>query len=212
VNAAPAAMGGDGINEAFVRIPTVSLIRADGLAIVAQLGNGVNADIGLDLTVRAGADPQGRARVYAPFPVVGGSSISHFDTIASRTLLMEPAISPDLTHKVKAPDDLTFELLRDVGWTFPDADHDGFADDEDCNPHSITTPTIVIGGIDTGVANHLFETGCTSSDMIATLATGAASHGDFVSAVAELTNGWVETGLITGRQKGAVQSAAARSN
>ena len=26
---------------------------------------------------------------------------------------MEPAINPDLTHSVKAPEDLTLELLRD---------------------------------------------------------------------------------------------------
>jgi hypothetical protein len=144
--------------------------------------------------------------------VVSGSSISHYDTIASRNLLMEPAINPDLTHRVKAPDDLTFELLRDVGWTFPDADRDGFADDEDCNPHSITTPTIVIGGIDTGVVNHLFETGCTSSDLIANLHAGAGNHGGFVSGVAQLSDGWVAVGLISGSEKGAIQSAAAKNN
>ena len=97
----------------------------------------MSADIGVDLTIRAGADALNRARVYAPFPVVGGSSISHYDTVATRNLLMEPAINANLTHNVKAPDDLTFELLRDVGWTFPDADGDGFADDEDCNPARI---------------------------------------------------------------------------
>ena len=57
----------------------------------------MNADIGVDLTILAGADALGRARVYAPFPVAGGSSISHFDTVAFRNLLMEPAINPDLT-------------------------------------------------------------------------------------------------------------------
>ena len=168
--AAPPGMADDGVNGAFVTIPVVSLSRTDGLAIVGQLASGIAMDIGIDPTVRAGADALGHARVYAPFPIVSGSSISHFDTIASRNLLMEPAINPDLTHNVKAPFDLTFEFLRDIGWTFPDADNDGFADDEDCNPNSITTPTIVIGGIDTGVPNHLFETGCTSSDLIAQIA------------------------------------------
>ena len=67
-NAAPPGMAGDGINDAFVTVPTVSLRRADALAIIAQLGGGVNADIGVDLTVRAGADASNRARVYAPFP------------------------------------------------------------------------------------------------------------------------------------------------
>ena len=211
VNAGPPGMADDGINGAFVLIPTVSLRRADGLAVLGQLGGGVSADLVVDLTVRAGADASGRARVFAPFPVAGGSSISHYDSVASRNLLMEPAINRDLTHKLKAPDDLTFELLRDVGWTFPDADGDGFVDDEDCNATSDRGPTIVIGGIDTGVPNALFATGCTRSDLIAQLAASSANHGGFVSAVAHLTNEWVASGLVTGMQKGAIQRAAAKS-
>lgn len=210
LNAAPPGMANDGINGQFVTIPTVSIRRADGLAIVGQLGTGVTANIGVDLTIRAGADAANRARVYAPFPVVSGSSISHYDTVASRNLLMEPAINADLTHKVKAPDDLTFELLRDVGWTFPDADNDGVVDDEDCNPESDVRPTIIIGSINTGVPNTLFANGCTMSDLIVQLAAGATNHGDFASAVANLTNQWKAQGLITGEQKGAIQSAAAR--
>ena len=61
---------------------------------------------------------------------------------------MEPEINPDLTHKVEAPDDLTLELFRDVGW-FADADLDGIADASDCRVHSNFSPTIVIGGEDT---------------------------------------------------------------
>lgn len=209
VNAAPPGMADDGINGAFVTIPTVSLRRADGLAIAGQ--SGAIARIGVDPTVYAGADALGQARVYAPFPVVGGSSISHYDTVAFRNLLMEPAINADLTHKVKAPEDLTFELLRDVGWTFPDADGDGYADDEDCNPNSDTRPTIVIGGVNTGVPNTLFPGGCTSSDLIAEIAAASSNHGEFVSGVAHLTNQWVNDGLITGRQKGAIQRAAAQT-
>ncbi len=212
VNAAPPGMAGDGINDPFVTIPTVSLRRADGLAIIAQLGGTVTARIGNDPLIRAGADALGRARVYAPFPVVGGSSISHFDTVARRNLLMEPAINADLTHNVKAPDDLTFELLRDVGWTFPDADSDGVPNDEDCNPNSNGGPTIIIGGIDTRVTNTLFANGCTMADILAQLAANHTNnHGDYVAAVAALTKQWVVDGLITGRQKGAIQSAAARN-
>ncbi len=209
VNAAPPGMAGDGINDAFVTIPTVSLRRADGLAI---LGAGtVTASIGNDPTIRAGADALGRARVYAPFPVVGGSSISHYDTVARRNLLMEPAINADLTHNVKAPDDLTFELLRDEGWTFPDADSDSVPNDEDCNPNSDLSPTIIIGSIDTGVPNTLFANGCTMADLLAQLAAQhAGDHDAFMEAVAALTKQWLVDGLITGRQKGAIQNAAAR--
>ena len=41
---------------------------------------------------------------------------------------MEPAINPDLTHSVQAPEDLTLAQLRDVGW-FLDANVDGIPDD-----------------------------------------------------------------------------------
>lgn len=211
VNAAPPGMADDGINGPLVTIPTVSIRRADGLAIIAQLGTGVNVSLAIDQSVRAGADALGRARVYAPFPVVGGSSISHFDTAASRNVLMEPAINPDLTHRLKAPDDLTSEFLYDIGWTFPDADGDGFVDDEDCNPNSNRAATIIIGGNNSGVPNTLFDGGCTSSDLIANLAATAGNHGAFVSAVSDLTNDWKKSGLITGQQKGAIQSAAAKS-
>ena len=48
------------------------------------------------------------------FPLAPGSSVSHYDTVAFKNLLMEPVINPDLTHKVEAPDDLTLELFRDI--------------------------------------------------------------------------------------------------
>jgi hypothetical protein len=205
---APPGMADDGINGAFVTIPTVSLRRTDGTDIVAA--GSVTASLGNNPNIRAGADELNRARVFAPFPIAGGSSISHFDTVARRNLLMEPAINGDLTHKVKAPDDLTFELLRDIGWTFPDADGDGVADDEDCNPNSDTSPTIRIGLVDTGVPNTLFPNGCTMSDLLTQLQDPARNHGDYVAAVAQLTNQWVADGLITGTQKGAIENAAGR--
>lgn len=127
-DAAPPGMADDGINGQFVTIPAVSLTRSDGLDIVGQLGSGVTAALRVDPNIRAGADPEGRARLYAPNPLVGGSSVSHYDSVATRNLLMEPAINPDLTHEVSAPEDLTLELFRDIGW-FPDADLDGVADD-----------------------------------------------------------------------------------
>jgi hypothetical protein len=210
VAGAPPGMAGDGINDAFVTVPTVSLRRADGVAIVAQLAGGVNADIGVDLSIRAGADALNRARVYAPFPVVGGSSISHYDTVASRNLLMEPAINPDLTHNVKAPFDLTWELLHDVGWTFPDADGDTFPDDEDCNVSSDVRPVIILGDRSTGVPNRGLGTGCTMTDTLVAAKAAAANHGAFVSAVAHITNGWKTAGLITAQQRAAIQVTAAK--
>lgn len=211
VNAAPPGMADDGINGAFVTIPVISLTRADGLAILGQLGGGVSASIGVDPNVRAGADATGRARLYAPFPVVAGSSVSHYDTVANRNLLMEPAINGDLTHNLAAPFDLTKELLTDVGW-FPDSDLDGVANNLDCNPTSDLGATVVVGGNNSGVPNTLFSSGCSIADLIGKIANTADNHGGFVSGVAALTNQLKASGLISGSQKGAIQSAAARSN
>ncbi|HET8783172.1 MAG TPA: PA domain-containing protein [Pyrinomonadaceae bacterium] len=205
-NAGPPGMGDDGINGAFVTIPTVSIRRLDGVDLFS--GPGVSMSMGNNPNIRAGADELNRVRVFGTFPVIGGSSISHFDTVARRNLLMEPAINGDLTHRVKAPDDLTFELLRDIGWTFPDADGDGVPNDEDCNSNSDTSLTIRIGLIDTGVPNTMFANGCTMSDLLKELQNGGGNHGSYVSAVAHLTNLWVSDRLITGSQKGKIQNAA----
>jgi hypothetical protein len=110
-----------------ITIPTVSVSLANGNAIKAQLGTGVTASIGVNLAIRAGGDPAGRVRLFAPNIVSAGSSISHFDSAAFRNLLMEPAINADLTHNLKAPDDLTLEQMRDIGW-FADANLDGIPD------------------------------------------------------------------------------------
>jgi len=124
---------------------------------------------------------------------------------------MEPNINPDLTHNVSAPYDLTLELFRDIGW-FADADLDGIPDAADCNANSDRTTTVVIGGEDTGVPNTLVANGCTISDLVSGIETSAKNHGGFVSGVAHLTNSLVRSGLISGAQKGAIQSAAAHAN
>ncbi len=207
--APPAGMAGV---DPTVVIPSVRITLPDGNTIKAQLGGGVNATLSVDTTVFAGADSAGRALMNAPNPVQPGSSISHWDPIAFRNQLMEPSINADLTHSVQPPEDLTLPLFRDIGW-FPDADGDGLADDElDACVGSDLSPTVVIDGCDTGVANPLFDTGCTISDLIQNCADGASNHGKFVSCVAHLTNSLKKQGVITGAQKGAIQSCAAGSS
>lgn len=132
--AAPAGMANDPLVTG-VTITSVSLTRPDGLTVLGQLGGGVTAQIRLDNTVRAGADSNGRARLYAPFPVALGSSLSHYDTVAFPNQLMEPAINGDLTHSLQPPQDLTLPLMRDIGW-FPDADVDGIEDGDDNCPNT----------------------------------------------------------------------------
>ena len=94
--------------------PRARILLATGNAIKAQLAAfaTVTGTLGLDLTRRAGADADGRAQVNATNPIVPGSSISHWDPVASPNLLMEPAINGDLNHTL----DLTLPLLHDLGW------------------------------------------------------------------------------------------------
>ena len=125
--------------------------------------------------------------LYTPDPVTPGSTISHWDTIAFPNQLMEPAINADLTHSVMPPQDLTLPALRDIGW-FPDTDLDGLANNLDVCPVSIRTATVVMAGIDSGVANSLFTSGCTISDLIAQIAGSATSGNDFVQGVKDLAD------------------------
>jgi len=93
----------------------------------------------------------------------------------------------------------------------PDSDGDGIADDVDACPGSILGASIVIDACDSGVGNTLAANGCTRSDSIAPIAAGAADHGAFVSGVAALTNTWVSEGILSGREKGAIQSCASKA-
>ena len=204
----PAGLGGA---DPTIVIPSVRITLADGNTIKAQLGVGVTVQLTLDLSRLAGADGAGRVLMNAPNPVQPGSSISHWDPIASRNQLMEPAINADLTHSVAPPDDLTLPQMRDVGW-FADADNDGFADDADECDASNLGPTLIVSGVDTGIANVLFSNGCTMNDQVAAAAAAAGNHGAYVSAVAHLANAWKRAGLITGVQHGLIQRTAARSS
>ncbi|MEJ7713283.1 MAG: hypothetical protein WKF84_26410 [Pyrinomonadaceae bacterium] len=87
----------------------------------------MNATLGVNLSIRAGADRANRALIYTPNPVEPGSSISHWDRSATPNQLMEPNINSDLTFEVKPPQDLTLPLLRDIGW-FADANGDSIPD------------------------------------------------------------------------------------
>jgi hypothetical protein len=201
-NVAGSAPGLGGIDPT-ITIPAVGLALADANSIKAQLGVGVNGNVGVNLSVRAGADPNGYALLNAPNPVQLGSSISHWDPISFPNLLMEPAISADLTHGV----DLTLPLFRDIGW-YADADLDMVPDDQDSCLGSNQAANVVIAGCDSGVANTLFADGCTISDGIAQCAASAGNHGNFVSCVSHLTNDLKKNGTITGAQKGSIQSCA----
>lgn len=115
----PAALSG---TDASIRIPSVNIALAAGtklktaLAGRSRTSSNVIATVGVDLTLRRGMDTSGRILMYAPNPGQPGSSVSHFDVTASPNLLMEPAINRDLGNTVTLPRDLTYTLLREIGW------------------------------------------------------------------------------------------------
>lgn len=121
-NVAGSPPGGMGGADPTIAIPSVRITLADGNTLKGALKyrsrtrSGVFLNLGINLAQRAGADPLGRALLFTPNPFQGGSSVSHWDTIAFPNLLMEPNINSDLTHSVTVPQDLTRQLLADTGW------------------------------------------------------------------------------------------------
>lgn len=119
---APGPVAGMGGTDPTITIPSVRVTQADGALIAASLtkpnGNtaGTVGKFERSKTSLQGADAMGRITMFTPNPYQSGSSVSHYNTTASRNQLMEPAINADLTHLVTVPTDLTLELLKDVGW------------------------------------------------------------------------------------------------
>jgi hypothetical protein len=108
----PASMGATE-DASDITIPVISVGIADGARIREQAS--VSAMLRVDPTRRAGGSSEGYVHLYVPCTVEGGSSLSHWDTLASPNLLMEPSINRDLMDGV----DLTIYLLYDIGWTAP---------------------------------------------------------------------------------------------
>ncbi|HEU5436756.1 MAG TPA: PA domain-containing protein [Telluria sp.] len=120
-NAPGDAAGMSGTDDT-ITIPSVRITQAAGVTLKAALGkrtrtvSGVTASLGVTTTGFAGTDAQNRITMYTPNPFVSGSSVSHYNTTATPNQLMEPSINGDLTHSPTLPRDLTFELLKDIGW------------------------------------------------------------------------------------------------
>ena len=116
------AVAGLGGSDPSITIPAVRITQADGFTLKAGLthrsrsASGVLASLGLNPTRFAGTDNVGRILLYTPLDYAPGSTVSHYTDAAKRNQLMEPFINSDLLHTVLPPYDLTFELLKDIGW------------------------------------------------------------------------------------------------
>ena len=106
-----------------VTIPAIAISQADGETIKAQLlhrgrrASGVTAALRQETPTGQylGADPLGRALLYTPVNWVP-SAASHWDPSATPNQLLEPTLNGDVSHALGLPDDLTVELLKDIGW------------------------------------------------------------------------------------------------
>lgn len=97
-----------------ITIPSVGITQSLGTALRAA-NPAASVHLQLNPRVRAGTAAN-LPRLYAPTAFASGSSVSHWDVTATPNLLMEPFINTDLTSNVRNPDDLTRNLLSDIGW------------------------------------------------------------------------------------------------
>ena len=100
------------LNAMTWAIPTVQLSKTEGDLLRGAVASGVNVTLAANPTQRVGADPSGKAYIYASVPTTITSSLSHWDPLCRPNLVLEPAATLD------NPRDLTMEtaLLRDIGW------------------------------------------------------------------------------------------------
>jgi len=61
-----------------------------------------------------GVTASGRVRLYAPATLVSGSSVSHWDTAVTPSVLMEPNLPSSI---ITSSTDITVCALQDIGWT-----------------------------------------------------------------------------------------------
>ena len=106
-------------------------------------------------------------------------------------------------------------LRAQVQPIFIDSDGDGIQDADDQCPTSDLSSTVLINGVNTGIANTgANPAGCTFADivqeMIDTCLDDAKNHGQFVSCVSHETNILKRAKTITGKQKGKIQSIVAK--
>ncbi len=197
----PAGLGGA---DPTITIPSGRITLPAGNAIKALLvTQTVNATMALDLSILAGTDRvKGLMMVAALNPVAPGSSISHWDTAATRNQLMEPAINVDLTSSLQPPEDLSASQMTDIGW-FSDAD--GVPDGLDSCIGSDTSTTVVIKGCNSRAGNDVQANGCTVADDIDRCATTFANKPlHHLACVVKETDRLRRAQIITSRERAGI--------
>ena len=92
-----------------------------------------------------------------------------------------------------------------------DGDGDGVKNSDDECSNSVLSAFVVVDECNTGVDNTLSDNGCTISDKVKEC-SAAATHGEFVSCVAHLTNDLKKDRIISEEGKEAIQECAAEAS
>ena len=197
----PAGLGGA---DPTITIPSVRILRATGDVLKAAT-TPVTLTIGLNQARRAGTDLADRPQLYASTPIASGSTLNHWDPIAFKNLLMEPAINGDLTHNLIPPFDTTLAEMHDMGW-FTDANLDGKED-----------ATVIVNGCDTRAENGIIGNGALLSDQVRVwfgqCAATTSTAKSFEKCVDDLAKDAHHAGIISGEQSSHVrQCAQAKGN
>jgi len=159
--------------------------------------------------------------------VFGGALVSDSDLNGipvnqhSINFRSDPSPSPDMLASAAVPSsaldfDLAFVsigeglLVLSPTPVVIDSDLDGIPDHLDSCPNSYLSETVILRDRDSGVSNYLMDDGCTVTDQIVAQCKDVVdNHGSFVSCVSAVLNELRDAGVITGRERGAIQSAAA---
>jgi hypothetical protein len=105
-----------------ITIPSVRITRDDGAELRAAVAATPPKRVGpigvlfQNQLKLAGADYLNRVFMFTPNPNQPGSSVSHYDTSARPNLLMEPFLNDFQPIAIAPPQDLTLQLLLDIGW------------------------------------------------------------------------------------------------
>jgi hypothetical protein len=110
---------------------------------------GANAN-GQSSRFTQGVTAGGRVRLYAPTTLSSGSSVSHWDTAVTPSVLMEPNLPASI---ITSSTDITPCALQDIGWTVNQCPHNAINHAPSAIAQSITlmedtSITITLNGVD----------------------------------------------------------------
>jgi hypothetical protein len=169
----------------------------------------------------AGEDEGAGVRDYSVFAAEDGGPFLPWqsNTTATRATFLGAdgstyefySIARDLAGNLEVKEPLA-EAATTVLLRADDGDGDGVADGEDRCTGPDLSPTVLVDGFDTGVANGFADaSGCTLMDRIDKAAAGALNLRQFLRRVDRLTRTWLRDALIDEPQADVIRTAAAKS-